>query len=158
MVFEHQMRMMNLLTVAGWEFRLAEYEHRTSHQLLDARVNELVDYMLFVDEARLASRVEGTSGFAEKFAATGPRDAQGRSLRHFDLERRLMRYPCSYMIYSDAFDSLPASAKNAIYHRMWTILSGQDLKYAKLSPTDRHNIIEILRETKPALPTYFNLN
>ena len=73
---------------------------------------DLVDYLLFVDEAPLKRPVRGTSGFAERFAAAGPRDAQGRSLRDFDLQRRLFKYPCSYMIYSEAFDALPATAKD----------------------------------------------
>ncbi len=70
---------------------------------------------------------------------------------------RLMRYPCSYMIYSPAFDALPAEAKEAIYRRMWQILSGQEKekKYARLSPADRRAIVEILRDTKPDLPDYF---
>jgi hypothetical protein len=154
-VFEHQMRMMNLLTVTGWEFRLAEYEHRPSHELLTARVNELVDYMLFVDEARLSSRVAGTSGFTETFAAKGPFDRRGRSLRQFDLEHRLLRYPCSYMIYSEAFDALPATAKDAIYRRMWTVLTTDDAKYTRLTASDRRNIVEILRDTRPDLPAFF---
>jgi len=139
---------MNLLTVVGWEFRLAEYGQSA---LLDARVNDLADYMLFVDEARLASRVAGTSGFAETFAATGPRDHLGRSLREFDLEHRLMRFPCSYMIYSEAFDALPAAAKEGVYRRMWTVLG-------RKTAEDRRNIVEILRDTKPGLPQYFELN
>lgn len=151
MVFEHQMRMMNLLTVTGWEFRLAEYEHRKSSELLEARVKDLVDYMLFVDEARLPSRVSGTSGFAEKFSAAGPRDHLGRSLRDLDLEHRLMRYPCSYMIYSEAFDALPAAAKDAIYRRMLKVLETRNA-------ADRRNIVEILRDTKPGLPQYFELH
>jgi hypothetical protein len=78
-------------------------------------------------------------------------------LREFDLERRLMRYPCSYMIYSEAFDSLLAEAREAIYKRMWQILSGQerDQRYARLSLADRQAIVEILRDTKPGLPDYF---
>ena len=106
--------------------------------------------MLFVDEAPLAGKIEGTSGFAEMFSVEGPRDSRGRSLRQFDLERRLMRYPCSYMIYSPLFDGLPAAAKDAIYSRMWEILSGQDKQpaYSRLSLADRRAIVEILRETK----------
>jgi hypothetical protein len=157
MVFEHQMRMMNLLTVTGWEFRLAQYDGRASHDLLDARVNELVDYMLFVDEAHLPSRVAGLSGFAEAFSAKGPVDRQGRSLRQFDLERRMMRYPCSYMIYSDAFDALPAPAKDAIYQRMWSVLTSRDAKYSRQTASDRRNVVEILRDTKADLPRYFHL-
>jgi hypothetical protein len=74
-----------------------------------------------------------------------------------DLERRLLRYPCSYMIYTDAFDALPDPVKAALYERMWEILSGQVRSdpYTQLSLADRQAIVEILRETKPDLPGYF---
>jgi len=158
MVFDHQVEMINLLTRVGWDTRFALYDHHElTAQLLRDDSQELVDYLLFVDEARPGGRIQGSSGFAEKFTARGPRDRKGRSLREFDLQRRLMRYPCSYMIYADAFDALPAEAKEAIYKRMWQILSGEekDAKYAQLSLADRRAIVEILRDTKPDLPAYF---
>ena len=130
MVFAHQMRMMNLLARPD-------------------NINELVDHLLFLDEAPLSSRIHGDSGFAEMFETIGPRDRQGRSLRQFDLERRLMRYPCSYMIYSDAFNSLPSKTKDAIYRRMWCVLSTDKTR------ADRKAVVEILRDTKPDLPAYF---
>jgi len=151
MVFEHQMHMTNLLTRVGWEIRYAIHETSPDvRTLLRDTARELVDYMLFIDEAPIAGKIQGTSGFAEKFAAQGP-------LRQLDLEHRLMRYPCSYMIYSEAFNSLPIEAKAAIYSRMWQILSGQETaaKYAHLSATDRKAILEILRQTKPGLPSYY---
>jgi hypothetical protein len=77
--------------------------------LIRGAAKEIADYLLFIDEAPLHGRVEGTSGFADEFAARGPNDNHGRSLRQFDLKRRLMSYPCSYMIYSDAFDGLRAN-------------------------------------------------
>lgn len=162
MVFEHQMHMMNLLTRIGWQ---ARYLVRNGNVLdlqangLRASAEDLVDYMLFVDEVPLPNKIEGTSGFAEKFSAEGPNDSRGRSLRQFDLEHRLMRYPCSYMIYSDAFDALPSEAKDAIYQRMWLILSGSmtEAKYTRLSPADRQAVVEILRETKKGLPDYFQV-
>ena len=119
---------------------------------------EFVDYLLFVDEAPMTARIEGTSGFAEKFAAYGPFDSKGRSLRQLNLDKRLMRYPCSYMIYSDAFNALVAQAKDAIYRRMWEVLSGQEMgkKYSRLSIEDRKAIVEILTETLKDLPDYFN--
>ena len=78
-------------------------------------------------------------------------------MRQFDLEHRLMRYPCSYLIYSEAFDALPAAAKSAIYQRLWQILSGEESgeRYARLSKADRQAILEILRETKQGLPDSF---
>jgi hypothetical protein len=167
MVFEHEMHMMNLFTRVGWEVRFSLYQDQTNQspsnghdataRLVRDASRELVDYMLFVDEALLTSKIQGTSGFAEKFSIEGPGDSKGRSLRQFDLEHRLMRYRCSYMIYSEAFDGLPDEVKKAIYQRMWQILSGREIseKYARLSLVERKAIVEILRETKKGLPDYF---
>jgi len=96
-------------------------------------------------------------GFQQEFERYGPRDRRGRSLKQLDLETRLFRYPCSYMIYSPAFDGLPGATKDAIYARMWEILSGKDhdRRYAKLTPTLRAEIVSILIDTKPGLPPYF---
>jgi hypothetical protein len=156
LVFDHQMRMMNLLTRLGWQGRILETDGRTESSGLSDVVTEVADYMLFVDEAPL-DRVRGTSGFAERFGALGPRDGKGRSLRDFDLERRLFRYPCSYMIYSDAFAALPVPVRDALYARLWDVLSGKDSspKYSYLSASARQAIIEILRETKDDLPEAF---
>ncbi len=61
------------------------------------------------------------------------------------------------MIYSDAFEALPSEAKDAIYERLWAVLSGNasDAVYGRLSAADRRAVIEILRDTKPDLPAYF---
>jgi len=152
LVFDHQVRMMNLITRIGWEARVLAHDGRSvdaaATALRDAAA-EVVDYMLFVDEARLTG-VQGSSGFAKTFSAQGPRDSKGRSLRDFDLQTRVFRYPCSYLIYSRAFDELLPSAKQAIYARMSEVLSGRERapKYAKLSSADRQAISEILHDTK----------
>ncbi len=153
MVFDHQMHLTNLLTRIGWETRFALHEKTMTPEKLDGMVAEIVDYMLFVDEARISSPVRGTAGFEEKFTAQGPFDSKGRSLRQFDLTRRMMRYPCSYMIYSKAFDGLPGVTKDVIYRRMWRVLSGE--QRSRLSIDDRRAIVEILRDTKQDLPHYF---
>ena len=87
----------------------------------------------------------------DTFAAQGPRDRHGRSLRQLDLTRWLMRHPCSYTIGSPAFDALPPPVKVAVYGRLWRVLSGLDPapKYARLSAADRAAVIEILSDTKP---------
>jgi hypothetical protein len=86
-----------------------------------------------------------------------PKDSRGRSLYQLDLATRLLRYPCSYMIYSDAFDELPTPARDAIYRRMYAVLSGEERapRYSRLSASDRRAIIDILRDTKRGLPSYF---
>jgi hypothetical protein len=149
MTFEHQTQATNLIMRLAWAARLT-----ASGERLSDAVNPLVDYLLFVDEAPLPSRIIGTSGFREKFEALGPFDRKGRSLRQFDLRRRMMRYPCSYMIYSKAFEALPLDAKRLVYARMGEILSGRsaDTKYARMSRAGRQAALEILQDTKSELP------
>ena len=152
LVFDHQARTIDLMTRVGWEMRVAAADHRADADALrDRLARALTDDLLFVGEPAWPGRVEGTSGFAEKFSAEGPRDRQGRSLRDLDLQHRLMRYPCSYLIYSDAFDALPPEVKTAVYARLHAVLSGadHDARYAALSPADRQAIAEILTDTKP---------
>ncbi len=119
--------------------------------------NDLVDALLFVDEEELTAPVSGTSGFAEQFSRRGPRDSRGRSLRDFDLQRRMFRYPCSYLIYSPAFDALPDQMQRYVWQRLWDVLvNGQDAEsYGHLSAEDRQAIVEIIRETKQGLPDYW---
>jgi hypothetical protein len=169
LVLTHQAGMTNLLTRAGWEARAADPslhpgaavtpEQRASIDAVMAGVaREVVDELLFVDEAKLTERVTGGSGFAERFSSRGPKDRQGRSLYDLDLNRRLMKYPCSYLIYSPAFDALPALVKDPIYRRMWEVLSGEDRdeRYrSALTLADRQAIVEILRDTKKDLPAFF---
>jgi len=145
MVLEHQTHMMNLITRTGWEARLAAATPGDAKQAarVEQAADDLVDYMLFVYEAPLTSPVRGTSGFAEKFQALGPKDAQGRSLRQLDLKTRLLKYPCSYMIYSDAFDALPLLARSDIYRKLVRELPKRENGQA---------ILEILRGTKKDFP------
>lgn len=159
LVFNHQLRMMNLLTRIGWEARKLAHEGRSEAAILGALRNtavETVDYLLFVDEAPLTG-VTGSSSFARSFSARGPRDSKGRSLRDLDLKQRLFTHPCSYMIYAPAFEQLPAPAKRAVYTRMWEVLSGaaREPRYTRLSAGSRNQIVEILRETKKDLPSEF---
>jgi len=167
MVLEHQTHMTNLLTRLGWDYRIADYAGRSTtlspvgapvDPALAQMVAEFVDYLLFVDEAPLEDAMRGNAGFETRFAAMGPFDGRGRTLRTLDLEQRLFRYPCSYMIYTAAFDALPPAAQEAIYARMWRILTGGEdaPRYDRLSATDRRAIIEILRETKSDLPSYWD--
>jgi hypothetical protein len=101
--------------------------------------------------------VRGTSTFAAEFQARGPRDARGRSLRDFDLERRMFRHPLSYLIYSPSFDALPEPVLTRVYERLLTVLTATstDGQFAHLSLADRRAILEILVATKPGLPAGF---
>lgn len=174
MVLEHQTQTHNSLTHANFETRLAEhqdgimnqalgraadYHSETTQRRIAAAGDAVVKHLLFSNEFQLSSPVQGTSEFAAEFAKRGPFDKAGRSLREFDLERRLFKYPCSYLIYSKPFDNLPQSVKSYVYDRLREILTGEDQSsdYSHLTESDRHAILSILTDTKPdfaqTLPT-----
>jgi hypothetical protein len=172
MVLEHQVGMLNRLARAGMETRMALHYEREMNKALGRPADEpsesarsrirsvgeaVVQYMLFGGETPLTGRIEGTSSFASDFTKRGPRDSKGRSLRDLDLETRLFRYPCSYLIYSRAFDSLPDEVKELVYRRLWETLGNQGTGKddPRLTTEDRRAIVEILRETKPGLPDYW---
>jgi len=147
MTFEHQTQMTNLITRLGWESRVGG----------EPDIEPIVAYMLFADEARLREPVEGAGAFTKTFPLRGPRDRRGRSLRDFDLNTRLFRYPLSYMIYSAAFDALPDAVREQVYRRLYGILAGKDrsARFAGLTLEDRRSILEILGETKANLPKWW---
>jgi len=172
MVLEHQADAHNYLTRASFLTRQAMHYQRALNRELGepadhiwdstkSRIksaNEpLVEYLLFSGEAELKGKIQGTSGFAQEFAQRGPSDGQGRSLRDFDLEQRLFKYPCSYLVYSPSFAALPVESRDYVLLRMWEILSGQDRseKFSHLTSADRAAILAILRETLPNLPDYW---
>jgi hypothetical protein len=84
---------------------------------------ELADYLLFAGEAPAPVPLTPRPGFAARLERITPKDRQGRSFGQLLLTTRLFRYPCSYMVYSEAFDGLPAAVKTAIYSRMIDTLS-----------------------------------
>ncbi len=172
MVLEHQTEMHNFITLASYETRLALYSNvvmnralqrpnshlsESTQRRISSVCEKLLKYMLFAEETRLTDKIKGTSDFVKEFPARGPSDSRGRSLRDFDLERRMFKYPCSYLIYSDAFRALPPQVKDKVYRRLWDILTGKDLDetYQHLARSDRRAIYEILRDTNSDLPEYW---
>ena len=149
MVYEHQAHFSNLVTRATWEARVGD-ELRVAEAAA-----KLAEYMLFVDEAPITGGpIVGSSGFAETFQAAGPRDGKGRSLRDLDLQTRLQKYPLSYMIYSKAFQALPAAPKNLVMGHISRVLSGEVSggKYARFTPAVCSAIREILDSTLSPAP------
>jgi len=167
--------MINLMTRVGFEARIALHDNAAINSALqrpvgeisesttrriNSAVEELVEYLLFTEEAPLTEPVKGISGFTELFNRDAPRDSQGRSLRDLDLHSRLLRYPCSYLIYSEEFEEMPSVVRDRVYKRLWEILSGEtaNSKFVNLSSTDRKAILEILLATKKGLPEYWRRN
>jgi hypothetical protein len=157
LAFDHQMHANNLLTRLNWEARVASSGTLAiaSDAKIHSLVNELADYLLFVGEAPLPLPLTPRAAFADHLLKTVPKDHQGRSFGQLDAETRLLRYPCSYMIYSEAFDGLPAPIKTAVYRRMLDILSGVETRgaHTRMKAAERQAVLEILRDTKPDFPT-----
>lgn len=159
MTLEHQVGIANRLNAVAFQYARFKRDGLSDADWtqLDAEIDDIVGYMLFVDEARLVEPVTGVSTFTRTFAERGPRDTRGRSLRDFDLKTRLFRHPLSYMVYSPLFDGMPSPILDRIYQRLYDVLTGRETgaKYAQLSTADRRTLFEILVETKPNLPAYF---
>lgn len=174
LVLQHQVDVQNLITRINFEVRTAlEKAGRgpvpdRTRAALQTYMDGLVSVMFFTSEPRFTSPVSGDSGFTRWFESRGPRDARGRSLRDLDLQTRLFKYPLSYLVYSRAFDGLPAYARNYIYGRFADVLTGRSESQSldrdaldayidqdasaglpQLSDRDRTAILEILRATKP---------
>ncbi len=157
LVLEHQSYVHNLITRAKYALSgnraLARGDVAWEELALDERaafeavLEPLADAMTFQDERRLLGRIRGNAGYEAAFAAHGPRDRCGRSLRDFELETRTFKYPLSYLVYSPEFHSLPSPARKYLYGQFQAILS---------SPTgddsvdrDRTASLEVLAATLP---------
>lgn len=167
LMFDHQMHAANLLTRLGWEARVGTAPGVTVLPAgLRRRVDELVDYLLFVGEAESAVELTPRAGVVEHLRGRLPRDTRGRSLTGVAIvarsplatdlapPTRLFIYPCSYMIYSPAFAGLPAAVKDAVYRRLFAVLRGEVTgpAYAHLTPPLRQAVLEILLDTQADIP------
>jgi hypothetical protein len=165
-VLQHQTHLHNVITKANHETRKALLYEKLINKELGRGANfrsegttsrirsvaePLVRGLLFSGEAPLTGPISGTSTFVKEFEARGPFSAEKRSLRQFDLKKRLFRNPCSYLIYSESFAGLPAEVKDYVYRRFSEILSGKDAtkEFAHLNIVERQSILQILRDTKP---------
>ena len=184
MVHEHQTQMHNMITLANYEHAMAShydklmneamkrdpnFESESTTRRIDAACDKLVKQLLFCNEFKLSAPITGSSSFSESFAAQGPFDDQGRSLRQFDLQSRIFKYPCSYLIYSPFFDELPSAVRTRVYAKLTDVLTSQPKSeelpgdkqlqrddFSHLSRADRTAIREILVATKPEFAAAMN--
>jgi hypothetical protein len=169
MVLAHQANAHTIMAKASFDARqslfreaalnreLKEPEDRrwpSTNTVLDGAAAALVECFLFCDEPPLTAPISGTTAFAEQFAAGGKSDSSGRSLRALDLQTRLFRNPCSFLVYSESFDALPAELRERFWSRMDAVLFHNEggERFAHLSAADRAAIREILATTKPGAP------
>jgi hypothetical protein len=169
LVLAHQTQAHNLITLTNYRTRIALFNYAKEGQKegpglpesvrlqYERPAEQLLRYLVFANEASLVGlglEANRSSEFARDFVSRGPRDQKGRSLRDFDLRKHVFRYPCSYLVYTESFDSIPEPAKSYLYHRLFQVLSGEDQSadFADLAPAARRAALEILLSTKPELP------
>ena len=148
LVLQHQADVQNLITRLNYDARTPA-DNRD--ELVAETAERLLRMMLFVDVVEYTAPISGDNRFVEQFARRAARDSQGRSLRDFDLTRRLFRYPLSFVIDSAAFAALPDDARDVVYARLKEVLGGADASedFAHLTADDRSAIREILAATNP---------
>jgi hypothetical protein len=170
LVLEHQTFVQNLITRVTFKTRMAlsrdghddskvprswaEVGPR-SQLALQRMMDPLLRALFFADAAPLDGQVVSSSGFAERFAQGGLHDAERRSLRELQLNKRLFRYPLSYMIYTESFNALPAYTREYLDTRIVEVLQGRDRSGISdtLDAGDRAAISQILVSTLPRFAT-----
>jgi hypothetical protein len=170
LVFEQQMTIQNSLTRASLDTRrmldyqknlqaafktppTEEPEYDSVKSVFEHSAQDVVDDLLFKDEARLPAGLQGSPAFQKAFLSTAVKTSDGRSLKDFDLRGHLFQNRCSYLIYSETFRSLPTPLKRRIYARLGHALrpADPDPRYAYLDREERARVLSIIQETDPKL-------
>ena len=113
-------------------------------------------FIVIRDSGRLPVELWHTELLTSEF--TTDRSDEIRTFEDYlQLETRLFRYPLSYMVYSRAFDAIEPVVREYLLRRLFDVLIGDDVSdaFSNVTPSDRQEILAILRDTKPNLPAYW---
>jgi hypothetical protein len=171
LVLAHQAKLHTLLADLVISTRRAFHDQKIMDELLKRddpisdstarRIKHASDkvlkYMFFADEAAIPKIEISDSEFAQTFHAREPKDSKGRSLYQLRANRRMFRYPFSYIAYTDTFNDLPQEALDYIWPEIERILDPtiRYEGYSHLSRRDKAAIKEILLETHPSATEYW---
>ncbi|OWK36452.1 hypothetical protein FRUB_09015 [Fimbriiglobus ruber] len=151
---EHQVGFINRAVAASYRTRVLLHENGGKAEPVTAELEklarELVRYLLFADEVPLPKGgVAGSKEFKADFLAKRRIASNGHSLRDLDLETRLMRFRCSYMIESPAFAGLPGPLRRQVDRELALALAPDPVRkdYAYLPAEEKRMIREILENT-----------
>ena len=159
LLHEHQAGFVNRMVGAAYRARTAQ--HISKGQLtpaqtaeLDAQARIITRYLLFADETPLpAGGVAGETEYKEAFRNNRHMTVDGFSLKDFDLETRLFKHRCSYMIYSPVFTGLPSAMKQRVYQALREALNTEQAEFSYLPAAEKRAIRHILKATLPDVPT-----
>jgi hypothetical protein len=159
LLHEHQVGGVNRLIRAQYRFR--ELHHRNGGSVpqalppdLETELADLLGYLLFAQEAPIpASGIPGNPAFREGFARNR-KVVDGHSLKDLDLQTRLLRFRCSYLIHTPFFEGLDADLRRRILRDLDHALSPGKRNAASrhLSDSEAAVIRTILRATVPGFP------
>ncbi|MCB1206498.1 MAG: hypothetical protein KDN18_19725 [Verrucomicrobiae bacterium] len=170
MTLEHQVGVHNVLIEANLATQATLHRHvemkkafgepvdsllsETNERILQRLATRVLKEMLYVEEVQLPGGIEGTGVFQAAFEEGRKKSAEGRSLRDFRLYERLMKYRCSHLIYSEAFNNLPEAIRSRILQQLHGILTrpADWPEFSHLGEAERGHILAIVRETVPDLP------
>ncbi|MGE9267082.1 MAG: hypothetical protein ACQKBY_03205 [Verrucomicrobiales bacterium] len=174
LVLEHQCRLQNLLTKALLDYRRLLWFQQSLHAELDPgdpdgliyrrtrqNAEEIVRALLFCEEASLGGAgTHGHPAFPENFFRQLPRTSTGAHLGELQLRAHIFKNRCSYMVYSPAFQNLPALSRTLILQRLAEILHAPEPpeNYRHLKKRERERLAHILRETLPDFPDLTSQN
>jgi hypothetical protein len=166
LVLEHQTAMQNTLTRASQSCRsMLAYQKNLQKELKEPvtdypvyesvqhvfgdAARQVVDDLLFKDEALLPPGIEGSPSFTEAFSRESPHATDGSSLKDLQLAGHLFKNRCSYLIYSQSFRTLPTELKRRVYSRLVRALdtTNPDPRYDYIPSEERARIANILRQT-----------
>jgi hypothetical protein len=164
--------MHDAIVQAGFRCRrMMDYQQKLQHDLkepvtteptfdsvksvFNSSARDVVDCLLFKDEAALPDGIKGSEDFQRAFRANAKSAKDAGSLKDFSLDGHLFKNRCSYLIYSDAFLALPKLLKNLVYDDLDKALRGKtpDERYNYLSDEERSRIVTILRRTHSEFAT-----
>jgi hypothetical protein len=113
---------------------------------IERPAEDLIEALLFAGEAKLPAPIRERSALAEAFSRRG-------AFYELDLQTRLLKAPISYLMLSDAFDSLPKETLDYLSSRLQVILRGEDTtgKFDYLTPADRAAVRQLIEDWKPSL-------
>lgn len=157
LVLEHQVGFVNRAIESNYRARSLLQPHpgepsEKGSLLLDQLAHELTRYILFADEIALPTGgIEGDPQFKTDFLRHRRRAENGASLKDFDLQTRLFKYRCSYMIYSTSFQGLLPPLQQRVFRRIEKALSVEkpDPEFSYLPDSEKREIAAILRDTLP---------
>ena len=174
LVFEHQLAAHNALTHAAFNCRRmldyqknlqetfkepvsAEPKYDSVKSVFDSATREVVNVLLFKDEAPLPDGIEGNKDFVKTFEGSGLRGPAGHSLKDLLVKGHLFKHRCSYLIHSEFFLSLPQTLKRLVYKRLTEALhpTQPNPEYAYLDTDERARIRDILRHTHAELREFW---